>query len=34
MKATPLSVAVLINKKGIDQVQNVPIRSLVQITIF
>jgi orotate phosphoribosyltransferase len=34
MQATPLSVAVLINKKGIDQVQNVPIRSLVQITIF
>ena len=33
-QATPLSVAVLINKKGIDQVQNVPIRSLVQITIF
>jgi orotate phosphoribosyltransferase-like protein len=25
---------VLINKKGIDQVQNVPIRSLVQIAIF
>ncbi|MGA3359420.1 MAG: orotate phosphoribosyltransferase-like protein [Halobacteriota archaeon] len=34
MQATPLSVAVLINKKGISQVQNVPIRSLVQITIF
>jgi orotate phosphoribosyltransferase len=34
MQATPLSVAVLINKKGIDQVQNVPIRSLVQIAIF
>jgi orotate phosphoribosyltransferase len=34
MKATPLSVAVLINKKGISQVQSVPIRSLVQITIF
>ena len=34
LQATPLSVAVLINKKGIDQVQNVPIRSLVQITIF
>jgi HTH-type transcriptional regulator, activator of D-glucose/D-fructose catabolism len=33
-QATPLSVAVLINKKGISQVQNVPIRSLVQITIF
>jgi len=34
MQATPLSIAVLINKKGISQVQNVPIRSLVQITIF
>jgi orotate phosphoribosyltransferase len=34
MGATPLSVAVLIDKKGIDQVQNVPIRSLVQITMF
>jgi orotate phosphoribosyltransferase len=34
MQATPLSVAVLINKKGISQVQNVPIRSLIQITIF
>jgi len=34
LQATPLSVAVLINKKGIHQVQNVPIRSLVQITIF
>lgn len=34
MQATPLSVAVLINKKGISQVQNVPVRSLVQITIF
>ena len=34
MQATPLSVAVLINKKGIDQVQSVPIRSLVQIAIF
>ncbi|HYA33854.1 MAG TPA: orotate phosphoribosyltransferase-like protein [Candidatus Bathyarchaeia archaeon] len=34
MRATPLAIAVLINKKGIDQVQNVPIRSLVQITIF
>ncbi|MGZ5502371.1 MAG: orotate phosphoribosyltransferase-like protein [Halobacteriota archaeon] len=34
MQATPLSVAVLINKKGIRQVLDVPIRSLVQITIF
>jgi orotate phosphoribosyltransferase len=34
MQGTPLSVAVLINKKGIRQVQNVPIRSLVRITIF
>jgi orotate phosphoribosyltransferase len=34
MQGTPLSIAVLINKKGISQVQNVPIRSLVQITIF
>jgi orotate phosphoribosyltransferase len=34
MKATPLSVAVLINKKGITEVLDVPIRSLVRITIF
>jgi orotate phosphoribosyltransferase len=34
MQAKPLSVAVLINKKGIRQVLNVPIRSLVRITIF
>ena len=34
MKATPLSVAVLINKKGIRDIQNVPIRSLVNMTIF
>ena len=34
MQATPLSVAVLINKRGIKQVLNVPIRSLVRITIF
>jgi orotate phosphoribosyltransferase len=32
MKATPLSVAVLINKKGITEVLDVPIRSLVRIT--
>ena len=34
LKATPLSVAVLINKKGIRDIQNVPIRSLVNVTIF
>jgi orotate phosphoribosyltransferase len=34
MQATPLSIAVLINKKGIRQVLDVPIRSLVRITIF
>ena len=34
MKATPISVAVLIDKRGIDQIQKVPIRSLVQITMF
>lgn len=34
MQATPLSIAVLINKKGIRQVLNVPIRSLVRITMF
>jgi len=34
MRGTPLSVAVLINKKGIQEIHSVPIRSLVQITIF
>jgi HTH-type transcriptional regulator, activator of D-glucose/D-fructose catabolism len=34
MQAKPLSIAVLINKKGIRQVLDVPIRSLVRITIF
>jgi len=34
MKATPLAVAVLINKKGIRDIQNVPIRSLINMTIF
>lgn len=34
MQGTPLSVAVLINKKGIQEIHSVPIRSLVQITIF
>jgi orotate phosphoribosyltransferase len=34
LQAKPLSMAVIINKKGIDQVQNVPIRSLVKISIF
>jgi orotate phosphoribosyltransferase len=34
LQAKPLSMAVIINKKGIDEVQNVPIRSLVKISIF
>ncbi len=34
MKGTPLTVAVLINKKGIREAQGVPIRSLVRVTIF
>lgn len=34
LQAKPLSIAVIINKKGIDEVQNVPIRSLVKISIF
>jgi orotate phosphoribosyltransferase len=32
--ASPLSVAVLINKKEIRDIQNVPIRSLINVTIF
>ncbi len=32
--ATPLSVAVLINKKEIHDIQNVPVRSLINVTIF
>jgi orotate phosphoribosyltransferase len=32
--ATPLSVAVLINKKEIRHIQNVPVRSLISVTIF
>ncbi len=32
--ATPLSVAVLINKKEIRDIQNVPVRSLINVTIF
>jgi orotate phosphoribosyltransferase len=34
LQAKPLSMAVIINKKGINQVQDVPIRSLVKISIF
>ena len=34
LQAKPLSIAVIINKKGIDEVQSVPIRSLVKISIF
>jgi orotate phosphoribosyltransferase len=34
LQAKPLSMAVIIDKKGIDEVQSVPIRSLVKISIF
>lgn len=34
LRATPLSVAVLINKKEIRDIQNVPVRSLINVTIF
>ncbi len=34
LEATPLSVAVLINKKEIRDIQNVPVRSLINVTIF
>jgi HTH-type transcriptional regulator, activator of D-glucose/D-fructose catabolism len=34
LQAKPLSMAVIINKKGISEVQGVPIRSLVRISIF
>jgi orotate phosphoribosyltransferase len=34
LQAKPLSMAVIIDKKGINEVQSVPIRSLVKISIF